>query len=284
MRRLGSAAVQHDRFMTMISLPLIAVDIGNARMKLGLFGREHVGGLPDGGLPEPQTVLALEGRLPQFGRLGPWLNEIGQAQLHWFIGSVNRPTVTRLLDWLRSHRPADPVRLLAAGDLPLEVRLKRPDTVGIDRLLDALAANRLRQPDRPAVVVDLGTAVTIDLVDRDGVFLGGSILPGIEMSARALHDSTDLLPKIEMAELTAPPPVLGTSTVSAMRSGLFWGAVGAIREVAEQLGIEIDEQIDGRPQIFLTGGAGPIVAQMLGKNARHVPQLTLGGIALAAGV
>ena len=107
--------------------------------------------------------------------------------------------------------------------------------VGIDRLLAAVAANRLRNPKRPAVIVDLGTAITVDLVDAEGVFRGGAILPGIAISARAMHDYTDLLPHIPMAELEEPPPALGRATVPAMRSGLYWGAVGAVRELIERL-------------------------------------------------
>jgi type III pantothenate kinase len=107
--------------------------------------------------------------------------------------------------------------------------------VGIDRLLDAVAANRLRHPAAPAVVVDVGTAITVDLVAADGSFQGGAILPGIAMSARALHAFTDLLPLVDVRELSSPPPPLGTSTVAALQSGLFWGAVGAIRQLLEIL-------------------------------------------------
>ena len=199
----------------------------------------------------------------------------GRARLRWHIGSVNRPAASRLIDWLRDHRPDDEIMLLTSGDLPLAVKLPRPDMVGVDRLLDALAANRLRTPGRPAVVVDVGSAITVDLVDADGAFLGGAILPGIAMSARALHEFTDLLPQIDMAELAEPPPALGTATVAAMRSGLFWGAVGAVRQLVEQLTGNRDAEV------FLTGGAGPVVAQLMGTAARYVPHLTLAGIALA---
>ena len=168
--------------------------------------------------------------------------------------------------------------LLTSGDLPLTVKLPRPDMVGVDRLLDGLAANRLRTPGRPAVVVDVGLAITVDLLDADGAFLGGAILPGIAMSARALHEFTDLLPQIDMAELAEPPPALGTATVAAMRSGLFWGAVGAVRQLVEQLTGNSDAEV------FLTGGAGPVVAQLMGTAARYVPHLTLAGIALADSV
>ncbi|MGA2257264.1 MAG: type III pantothenate kinase [Thermoguttaceae bacterium] len=154
--------------------------------------------------------------------------------------------------------------------------MPRPDMVGVDRLLDGLAANRLRTPGRPAVVVDVGSAITVDLVDADGDFLGGAILPGIAMSARALHEFTDLLPRIDMAELAEAPSALGTATIAAMRSGLFWGAVGAVRQLVEQL------TGNSHAEVFVTGGAGPVVVQLMGSAAQYIPHLTLAGIALAA--
>ena len=166
--------------------------------------------------------------------------------------------------------------LLSAADLPLAVRLDRPDMVGIDRLVDAVAVNRLRD-GRAAVIVDVGTAITVDLVAADGAFLGGSILPGLEMSARALHEFTDLLPFVDVSELSEPPPPLGTKTEEAMRSGLFWGTVGAIRQLVEELGREAGNH----PQVFLTGGAGAAVAELLVPDAQFVPHLTLAGIALS---
>ncbi len=251
--------------------PLIAVDVGNSRIKLGLF-RQSVAAA----LPEPETTLHLTGQKPEFDRLDAWLATAGNgSRLRWHIASVNRPAASRLIDWLREHRADDEIMLLTSGDLPLVVRLARPDMVGVDRLLDALAANRLRTPGHPAVVVDVGSAITVDLLDAGGAFLGGAILPGIAMSGRALHEFTDLLPQIDMAELAEPPPALGTATEAAMRSGLFWGAVGAVRQLVEQL------TGDRGAEIFLTGGAGPVVAQLMGPAAQYVPQLTLAGIALA---
>lgn len=253
--------------------PLVAADVGNHRIKLGLL--ETGSGE---GTPEPSRWLAIAEDDLELDRIGEWLSASACEAASWWIGSVNRPTATLLIDWLRSTRPLDRVTLLSAGDLPLEVALERPDMVGIDRLLDAVAANHLRRPDRPAIIVDLGSAITVDLVSSQGAFLGGVIMPGIGMSARALHEFTDLLPEIKMCELTTPPPPLGTSTVPAMRSGLFWGAVGAIRQLIELLG----DQVTGDPEIFLSGGAGLAVAELVGRSVRHVPHLTLAGIALAA--
>jgi type III pantothenate kinase len=152
----------------------------------------------------------------------------------------------------------------------------------MDRLASAVAVNRLRDPARPAIVIDLGSAITVDLVSAAGEFLGGAILPGIGMSARAMHQFTDLLPLSAMTELTDPPPALGTSTAAAMRSGVYWGAVGAMRELVARLSQGRDV-----PQVFLTGGAAPSVAELIsnadGQPAVYVEHLTLAGIAIAAG-
>jgi type III pantothenate kinase len=286
----------------MAATHFIAADIGNARIKLGLFADDCAAGLP-----EPLRTLAFEGNEPELDRIGPWLAAAGETQrackhapYGWWLASVNRPAATRLIDWLRVHRPEDRITLMAAGDLPLEVRLERPDMVGIDRLVDAVAVNRLRRPDWPAVIVDVGSAITVDLVSADGAFLGGAILPGLQMAARALHDYTDLLPLVDTSELSEPPPALGTATIPAMQAGLFWGAVGAIRQLIEQLTspfaprknatfaerkatlISSPNPTTAPADVFLTGGAGVAVAELLGSQARHVPNLTLSGIAAAA--
>jgi type III pantothenate kinase len=272
------------------SSSFLAVDIGNARIKLGLFVGDY-----SAGLPEPVRTLPLLGDAPELDQITPWLADAAHENLTWWIASVNRPAATRLLDWLHTHRRADRVTLLAAGDVPLEVRVERPDMVGVDRLVDAVAVNRLRDPNRAAVIVDVGSAITIDLVSADGAFRGGAILPGIAMSARAMHEFTDLLPLVDVTELAdAPPPALGTATEPAMQAGLFWGAVGAIRELIEQLqgtaalagwgGSSTATPSEGdcahRAHVFLTGGAGSTVAELLGADACHVPHLTLAGIAL----
>ncbi|MGO8750156.1 MAG: type III pantothenate kinase [Thermoguttaceae bacterium] len=254
----------------------VAVDVGNNRLKFGLFAagvaREAAV------LPEPIRTLALSDDGTDLRELAGWLAESESGALRWWIGSVNRSSATLIIDWLHQQRPKEPITLLAAGDLPLEVHLNRPDMVGIDRLLDAVAGNRLRQPGHLAVLVDVGSAITVDLVSAEGAFLGGAILPGLAMSARALHAFTDLLPRVELSDLNAPPPALGTGTVAAMQSGLFWGAVGAIRELTERLTAGAAGPVD----VFLTGGAGPAVADLLGKSIRQVPHLTLAGIALTA--
>jgi type III pantothenate kinase len=166
-------------------------------------------------------------------------------------------------------------------NVPLAIRVDAPERVGIDRLLGALAADRLRHRDRAAIVVDLGTAITVDFLAADGAFEGGAILPGIAMSARALAEQTDALPQTTFDRLEQPPAPLGKSTVTAIESGLYWGAVGAIREIAAKISAGLDAPAD----FFITGGASPYLAELLRGSSswtvRHVAHLVLAGIALA---
>ncbi|HTQ40153.1 MAG TPA: type III pantothenate kinase [Pirellulales bacterium] len=260
---------------------LLAVDIGNTRIKLGLFAapaenlrRERIG-LP---VPSHTHAMPTEGWNPL--ALQQCLADV-PAETPWWIASVNRPAAAKLTDWIQQRWP---VRMLEYTDLPITAAVEHPERVGIDRLAGAVAANRLRDPARGAIIVGAGSAITVDLVTADGVFCGGAILPGIALSARALDQFTDLLPLSPMNELGSPPPALGTSTLAAIHSGLFWGAVGAIRELIGRLSESLPAPSSGKAsalQIFLTGGAAPSVAQQLDPAARFVEHLVLAGIVLA---
>jgi type III pantothenate kinase len=250
---------------------LVAADVGNARIKLGMFPVPCAEGFP-----QPVRVLDLSAAQPELERIESWLAGDDRGRLAWSIASVNRPADARLTGWLSGARPSDTVTLLSAGRLPLKVRVAEPERVGIDRLVNAVAVNRLRRDDCAAVVVDAGTAITVDALSPDGAFLGGAVLPGMAISARALHDHTDLLPLVDPSQLRAQPAPLGVDTVSAIKAGLFWGAVGAIRELAARLQAAVGSPAD----VVLTGGAAAALAEPLGAAARYVPHLTLAGIAL----
>jgi type III pantothenate kinase len=255
--------------------PLVAVDVGNSRVKFGLF--DGAGVAHAAALPAPSRSLDLAPGEDGFDALSLWLAPHTPRDVRWSIGSVERQVSSRLVAWLRSAG-AERITLLASIDLPLVVSLPRPDMVGVDRLLAGVAANRIRMPDVPAIVVDLGTAITVDLISTAGAFLGGAILPGIGLSARALHEFTDLLPWLDMPNLADPPLALGRSTVEALRSGIFWGAVGGVKQLIELL----SAQVTGEPSIYLTGGAAPSVARLLTDSAQYVPHLTLAGIAITS--
>ena len=161
-------------------------------------------------------------------------------------------------------------------EFPLEIRLEKPNHAGIDRILNAVACNTIRPEGVPAVIVDTGTATTVDAVSPEGAFEGGSILPGFELCARALHQYTALLPFVTVDEMcNESHEPLGTNTREALRSGLLWGQIGGIRELVKQL----SERWTVAPIVVLTGGAGPLAAPEL-PEARWEPCLSLQGLAV----
>jgi type III pantothenate kinase len=162
--------------------------------------------------------------------------------------------------------------------LPIETALPQPEAVGTDRLCAAVAAfDRL---GAACVVADYGTAVTIDCVSAEGVFLGGAILPGLRTGAKALHQATAQLPEIDPADSGQPDWTFGTNTRDAIRGGLIYGARGALREFVEAYAT----QLGAWPTVLLTGGDATLICPHAGENElvqAVVPDLTLRGVAIA---
>lgn len=263
---------------------LVAVDIGNSGIKLGQFTPES--SRDTGAIPEPIATfeIPISNHLGSFESkpLAGWCEEHIVPDTQWLVATVHRRAGTSFVEAItgmaRGAKADWSIRCLTYRDVRLAIHIEEPARVGIDRLLAAVAANRLRQPGRAAIIVDLGTAITVDLVDEDGAFAGGAILPGIGMSSRALAEQTDALPHVAMEQLEKPPSPLGKSTEAAIQAGLYWGVVGAIRELVSRLTAELSQP----PELFVTGGASQKVAELLAQHGavRHVPHLVLAGVAL----
>lgn len=251
---------------------LLAVDIGNSSTKLGWFGDSSLG---SGKLPVPLLVrdCATAQPLPK-----TVADELPAEGVMWRVASVHREGARLLEDWVRAHRPGDDFQILTYRDLPLKLHVEFPERVGLDRLAAAVAAKVLADR-RPAIVVDAGTAITVDLVSADGAFEGGVILPGFRLTAQALAAGTNQLPLATFTGQDQPPPVVGKNTDGAIRSGLFWGAVGAVREVIERMSAGLSQQ----PHIFVTGGDLRHLAPLVSPHSQFVPNMVLSGIALATG-
>jgi type III pantothenate kinase len=126
------------------------------------------------------------------------------------------------------------------------------------------------------IIVDSGTATTVDVISTTGAFEGGAILPGFQLCSRALHQYTALLPRISNDEIVGEPPAaLGKNTRDALRSGLFWGQLGAVRELIRHL----RETLPSEATIVVTGGAGRLIAPQL-PGALHYPYLALQGLVI----
>ncbi len=166
-------------------------------------------------------------------------------------------------------------RLWVVGDsidVPLKIGTDKPESVGTDRLCCAAAAYDME--GAACTIADLGTAITVDCVDDQGRFIGGAILPGLALQASILAERTALLPRVTVQR---PADPLGQDTEQAMRAGIFYGCVGAIKELAEQYASRL-----GRwPTLYVCGRDAAVVCAELEIADKVVPDLCLRGVTLA---
>ena len=149
----------------------------------------------------------------------------------------------------------------------------RPNTIGPDRLANALAARH--RFGAPVVVVDFGTAVTFDVVDRRGNYVGGIIAPGLAAMTDYLHEKTALLPRIRIRDING---LIGKTTEQAMLVGALHGYRGLVRELVHLLRRELKSR---RLPVVATGGYGKLIASKLPEITAVDPLLTLEGLRLA---
>ena len=179
------------------------------------------------------------------------------------------PVVRRVIRQLWKFSPLELTHKTAHG---LGIDYPRPHTIGPDRLANAIAAKH--HFGAPAVVVDFGTAVTFDVVNRRGNYAGGIIAPGLAAMTDYLHEKTALLPKIRIRDTTA---VIGKDTEQAMLIGAVHGYRGLVRELIAELKRELGVK---RLPVIATGGYARLIASKLPEISAVEPNLTLEGLRL----
>jgi type III pantothenate kinase len=251
-------------------MPDVVVDIGNSRIK---FCRCDAQGLqlPVRGLsaddPEAWDQLAKD-----------WGLATG---VNWAVASSDPGRRDQFANWA-TGRGDRVVTIKSRRDIPIQVKVDEPDRVGIDRILNVFAAAGRVKPGQPAIVVDAGSAVTVNLLDESGAFAGGAIFPGLRLMALALHEHTAQLPLVATdGPLPDGPPAKNTE--AAMRLGILHAAAGGIDALIRAT----STRCSTAPRLFLTGGdmtpqlAGLLeTRQMFQSEIR--PALTLEGIHRAA--
>jgi type III pantothenate kinase len=245
--------------------PNVVVDVGNTRMKWGRCTEEGV--VEIASLSPPNLEDQGQRQIASWGLSQPST---------WVVGGVHPQRCDELVGWLRelghsvwvvdSHR-----------QLPIGAAVQRPHKVGIDRLLNAVAAGKHWKRSRlPAIVIDAGTAVTVDSVDQDGTFRGGAIFPGLRLMGEALHHHTALLP---LVELTKPRPYLpGMSTQQAIEAGVYYAVAGGINTLTGLL----SQGASTKPYVFMTGGDAELLRSAVDGLVDFWPEMTLEGLRLTA--
>lgn len=224
---------------------LLAIDIGNSSTKLGLFDDENL--VKRLAVPTIRTKTADE------------IYETIKEEISAHVSTIAVSSVVpELNDAFRvlgeKFFNCTPVFVDNRFDFGLEIKYFPPENLGVDRLVAAFAA--VRKYGAPVIVCDFGTATTIDVVNSKNEFLGGIITPGISTLADALHLKTSKLPRVEIRK---PESVIGTSTIHAIQSGIFYGYIGLTEGILERMRTELGEQ----PKVIATGGFANLIAESI---------------------
>jgi type III pantothenate kinase len=249
---------------------IIAIDIGNSSIELGLFVGDKVE--PVQCIPGEEKARLKQAICEAWIKI-PLVTSSSEGKRDGVIVVCSvQPAWTEMIREI-AWEALDERIYVIGDDIPVQLESSQVDLkkVGTDRLVAATAAYTMFET--AAVIIDIGTAITIDLIDGKGQFEGGVIFPGFELGARALHDHTAQLPRIAVKRPTGP---WGKNTQDAMNCGLYYSAVGALEEIIRRFA----EVLGAWPQTICTGSGAELVREDCKFIDSFVPHLVVTGIVL----
>ncbi len=246
---------------------LLVVDIGNTNIVFGVFDGDEL-------VASFRLHTSLSRTIDEYAALlRPFFAEklSSKKVTACVLSSVVPPLTQDIVEFLGERFSLDVLQVGPGVKTGLPLRVKDPAGVGSDRVVNAVAAKHI--VGSPALVVDFGTATSLDVVNDQGAYIGGMILPGVQVSIDALVEHTAKLPKIQ---LSWPETVIGNDTVSAMQSGTVLGYHCMIDGLIDS----IEQETGFVPSVLCTGGLGRLFSQHSAKLQHYEPQLTLLGLRL----
>jgi type III pantothenate kinase len=247
---------------------LLAIDVGNTNTVVGVWNGSEWLSLWRRRTDPEETE----------DQLAVWLKGLFDlCDIPWKVDSAICasvvPAMDGILDKLCEQYLNVRLRFLRTGaNVGMSVTYNPPHAVGADRIANALGA--LEKYDPPIIVVDFGTATTFDSIDKDGAYVGGAILPGVNIASQALFDRAAKLPQVEFR---APETALGRDTVHSLQSGIMFGYAGAIDALANRISAEL-----GGARILATGGLGSLFLGLCESIEALEPTLTMDGLRVAS--
>jgi len=236
---------------------LLALDVGNSRINLALFREENL----------VKAHFFPKDDWKKF----PLKKFIGKKEVNKiFLASVV-PSLTKKVALLCRQNLSLKPKIITVEDCGIPIKIKNPKEVGVDRVLNALAASSIYH--QPTIIVDTGTATTIDLVSEKGAYLGGIILPGLRISVEALAEKTALLPEVKLKK---PKSLIGKDTINAIQSGIIYGSAESISGLIKRIKKEYKKNL----LVVGTGGWIKVLAPLIKIIDKIEPHLTLRGLAI----
>jgi type III pantothenate kinase len=247
---------------------LLAIDIGNTNVVLGVFDKEKLVenwrvGTDTQITPDEYAMIFKD----LFGFAGLEFKLITGV----IISTVVPPLLPVMIEMSNKYFRLDPMVVTYEIKTGIKMRYDNPKEVGADRIVNAAAA--YKRYGGPIIIVDFGTATTFCAVTKDGEYLGGAIAPGVKISAEALFQRASKLPRVELAK---PPKVIGADTISAMQAGIIYGYAGLVDGIVERMKMELSAEA----RVVATGGLAELVSPETKTIQEIKPHLTLEGLRL----
>ena len=221
---------------------LVAIDIGNTSIKLGIFDRHEL-------RATWSLATGIHRTSDEYGMTFLDLLERQKLLSSEITGvvlcGVVPPLASTFMEMCQKYLNIQPLVVEAGVKTGIRVRVDNPKEVGADRVVGAVAAHHLY--GKPVIIIDLGTAITFDVVSKEGDYLGGAIAPGVSVAVEALFARTAMLPRIELIH---PMQVIGRNTVAAMQSGIIFGYISLIEGMVQK----IEKELGHKAKVVATGG------------------------------
>jgi len=253
---------------------LLAVDVGNTQTHLGVFDRGSLlyewRASTDAGRTADELALMF-GQFLALASLSFTRSITGVV-----ISSVVPPATQELREMALKYFGFPPLVVEPGTKTGIGVMTDHPREVGADRIANAVAAHEM-YPDEGVVVVDFGTAITVDAVSGAGQYLGGAIAPGIDTSAAALFSATA---QIQRVELVAPPSAIGRNTINSVQSGVIFGTASLVDGLIARVALEMGGGEENGVAVVATGGLAGTVVEHCRRVDYIEPALTLRGLRL----
>ncbi len=247
---------------------LLAIDIGNTNVVLGVFDKKRLVenwrvGTNTQITPDEYAMIFKD----LFGFAKLEINQIDGV----IISTVVPPLLSVMTEMSQKYFKIKPLVVTHELKTGITIRYDNPREVGADRIVNAAAAYKLY--GGPIIIVDFGTATTFCAVTQHGEYLGGAICPGVKISAEALFQRASKLPRVE---LTKPSSVIGADTVSAMQAGIIYGYAGLVDGIVGRMKKELS--LDAK--VIATGGLAELISPETNSIEEIIPHLTLEGLCL----
>ena len=249
---------------------LLAIDVGNTNIVLGVFDGEDL-------VASWRLATLRERTVDELGLLVDGLfahSRVERVKVRGIIvASVVPPLTSTVHGMAQRYFGVETLTIEPGVEIGMPILYENPSEVGADRIVNSIAAYERfgLSNQRPIIVVDFGTATTLDAISAKGEYLGGAICPGVQISADALFQRAARLPRIDVRK---PPRVVGRTTVGAMEAGLFYGHVGMVEGLVRRM----DEELGGNAISVATGGLANLISPETPLIHHVDPDLTLHGL------